>query len=249
NYDRSAGLTTQLDLEADLENLEDFSEAPIQWGFGPHFNEKGRSVSCVDLQEKYKDFNVLFIGEDSPKIYLTFDEGYENGFTPRILDILKEKEVKATFFITGVYYRRAPELIKRMIDEGHTVGSHSDKHIDFTKSTPADCIADLTLLHENIRKDFNYEMRCFRFPTGSFSQRSLELLKDMGYKSVFWSFGYKDWDPSVQMPPEEALTKLKNSIHPGEVLLLHPMGETNCTILGDFIDTVKEKGYEFASPV
>ncbi|MEG2144754.1 MAG: polysaccharide deacetylase family protein [Oscillospiraceae bacterium] len=199
------------------------------------------------LQEKYKDFNVLFIGEDSPTISLTFDEGYENGFTPRILDILKEKEVKATFFITGDYYRRAPELIRRMIDEGHTVGSHSDKHIDFTKASTEDCIADLTLLHENIRKDFDYEMRCFRFPTGAFSQRSLELIKDLGYKSVFWSFGYKDWDPKVQMKPEEALEKLKSSLHPGEVLLLHPVGETNCTILGDFIDSVKEKGYEFTT--
>ena len=236
-----------LALEIDKEQLEKCSGDLVPWGFGPHFTDEGRSVSCEGLQEKYKDKNAVFIGDKENVVYLTFDEGYENGFSEKVLDILKEKDAKATFFITGDYYRREKELIQRMIDEGHTVGSHSDKHIDFAVKSIDDCYNDVVSLQENMRNDFDYEMRLFRFPGGSFSERSLEMINQMGYKSIFWSFGYKDWDPKVQMEPQEALKKLTESLHQGEVLLLHPVGSTNCEILGELIDEIRNKGFEIAT--
>lgn len=234
-----------LSLEIDKAYLETLDDKQIPWGFGPHFNKDDkRSQSCEALMEKYGDKNALFIGPKEKVIYLTFDEGYENGFTPSILDTLKEKDVKATFFITGAYFDSQKDLIRRIIDEGHTLGSHSTKHIDFAAKSIDEGYEDLSSLHKNVRDEFDYEMRYFRFPAGSFSERSLEMVKEMGYTSVFWSFGYKDWDPKNQMEPSEALEKLTSSLHEGEVLLLHPVGSTNAEILGDLIDEIKAQGFE-----
>ncbi len=234
-----------LSLEIDKEVLEGLDSKQIPWGFGPHFNKDDkRSQSCEALMEKYGSKNALFIGPKEKVIYLTFDEGYENGFTAPILDVLKEKGVKGTFFITGDYFNSQKELIRRIIDEGHTLGSHSTKHLDFAQKSIDECYEDLTLLHENVRDEFDYEMRYFRFPAGSFSERSLEMVNQMGYTSVFWSFGYKDWDPKNQMAPSEALEKLTSSLHEGEILLLHPVGSTNAEILGDLIDEIKSQGFE-----
>ena len=234
-----------LSLEIDKAYLETLDDKQIPWGFGPHFNKDDkRSQSCEALTEKYGDKNALFIGSKEKVVYLTFDEGYENGFTPAILDTLKEKGVKATFFITGAYFDSQKELIRRIIDEGHTLGSHSTKHIDFAAKSIDEGYEDLSSLHKNVRDEFDYEMRYFRFPAGSFSERSLEMVNQMGYTSIFWSFGYKDWDPKEQMAPDVALEKLTSSLHEGEILLLHPVGSTNAEILGDLIDEIKAQGFE-----
>ena len=234
-----------LPLSIDKDYLMTLEHEQIPWGFGPHFNKDDkRSQSCEWLMDKYGDKNALFIAPKEDVIYLTFDEGYENGFTPSILDTLKEKDVKATFFITGAYFDSQKELIQRMIDEGHTVGSHSTKHPDFAKISIEEGYEDLKSLHEKVRDEFGYEMRYFRFPGGSFSDRSLEMVKEMGYTSVFWSFGYRDWNRDDHMPPEKALDLLTNALHPGEVLLLHPVGSTNAEILGDLIDAIREQGFE-----
>ena len=233
-----------LPLTVDAALLNTLEHKQIPWGFGPHFNADKRSQSCEWLMDKYGDKNALFIAPKEDVIYLTMDEGYENGFTPGILDTLKEKDVKATFFITGAYFDSQKELIQRMIDEGHTVGSHSTDHIDFAKEPIEKCYADLKNLHEKVRDEFNYEMRYFRFPGGSFSDRSLEMVKEMGYTSVFWSFAYKDWNANDQMPPDKALAHLVDGLHPGEILLLHPVGSTNAEILGDLIDAIRAKGFE-----
>ena len=234
-----------LPLTFDTAHLSTFEHKQIPWGFGPHFNkDDNRSQSCEYLMGKYGDKNALFIAPKEDVVYLTFDEGYENGFTPGILDTLKEKDVKATFFITGAYFDSQKELIQRMIDEGHTVGSHSTDHIDFAKEPVEKGYHDLRNLHEKVRDEFGYEIRYFRFPGGSFSERSLEMVKNMGYTSVFWSFAYRDWDANDQMPPDKALAHLVDGLHPGEILLLHPVGSTNAEILDDLIDAIRDRGFE-----
>ena len=131
--------------------------------------------------------------------------GYENGYTDDILDVLKEKQVPAVFFVTQPYAQSEPELIRRMIDEGHIVGNHSVKHPSFPECSAERCREEVMGLHEYIKETFDYEMTLFRFPMGEFSEMDLELLRQMGYRSVFWSFAYRDWLVDDQPDPQTAL--------------------------------------------
>lgn len=200
-------------------------------------------------QEKYGDMSALFIGENNQTIYLTFDEGYEYGFTESILDTLKEKNVKAVFFVTEPYAKSQPELVQRIIDEGHVLGNHSVTHP--SKGLPSQSLADqkeeVMGNHEYIKENFNYEMRLFRYPTGRFSEQSLALVNNCNYTSVFWSFAYLDYDVNNQPDTAESLAKLKAKIHPGAIYLLHAESETNAKILGNFIDAAEEAGYSFGT--
>lgn len=219
------------------------------WGQGTQTDDLNRPGGCLQYQEKYGSHAVRFIMNDSDEknIYLTFDEGYENGYTPAILDTLKEKNVKAVFFITMDYAKKEPELVQRMIDEGHVVGNHSVTH-------PSAGIPSLSLeqqenevmeLHNYVKENFGYEMYLFRFPAGIFSEQSLGILDKCGYTGVFWSFAYHDWDPENQMAYGEALQKTVDCLHPGAVYLLHAVSSTNTEILGEFIDAAIAQGYTF----
>ncbi len=212
----------------------------IGWGLGKEKNDKNQPLDAVNAQEKYKD--SLFLTEDS-KICLTFDEGYENGFTAEILDILKEKQVKALFFVTYDYCRTSPELVQRMIDEGHTVGNHSYTHPSFPDCSENEMIEEVMVLHDYVAEKFGYEMTYFRFPKGEFSEKSLFTVNSLGYTPVFWSFAYNDWDTAAQPDRTEALQKIKDSTHSG-IYLLHAVSETNTAILGEVIDYWKGEGYE-----
>ena len=233
-------------MTVDYAALSSYSTTPVKWGPGVHKDELGRSLACVDLQKKYGDMGAHFMGSDTGIITLTFDQGYENGFTPAILDTLKEKEVQAIFFITGDYFNREKELIGRMIDEGHIIGSHSNKHIDFSSQPAEKCYEDIRWLHEQVKETFGYEMRLFRYPSGTFNEQSLALMQQVGYEPVFWSFGYADWDPNKQMSQEDAMKKIKEFLHPGEIMLLHSVGETNSLILDELIDYIRDQGYTIA---
>lgn len=186
---------------------------------------------------------------DEKKICLTFDEGYENGYTPQILDTLKEKGVKAIFFVTYDFASQNPELVKRMIDEGHIVGNHSYRH--YTMDEVSDDVAkeEVSYLHKYVKDKFGYTMSYFRFPKGEFSERSLQIVKDLGYKSVFWSFAYADWDPDNQTEENQAFTHICESTHPGAIFLLHAVSKTNADILGKVIDDVKKQGYTFSTDI
>lgn len=237
---------TPLPMTVDYSALQSYPTTPVKWGPGTHKDSLGRSLACVDLQKKYGDMGAHFIGSDNEMITLTFDQGYENGYTAAILDTLKEKNVQAIFFITGDYFRRETELIQRMIDEGHIIGSHSNKHIDFSTQPAEKCYEDILWLHEQMKEQFAYEMRLFRYPSGTFNEQSLALMQQVGYEPVFWSFGYADWDPNKQMSPEAAMTKIKEYLHPGEIMLLHSVGETNSLILDELIDYIRDQGYTIA---
>ena len=217
------------------------------WGLGKEVDEKNRPMDALKAQENYGAYNAVFIGEDSKTIYLTFDEGYEYGYTKSILDTLKDKGVPAVFFVTEPYAKDEPELVQRMIDEGHVVGNHSVTH-------PASGIPSLTVEkqqeevignHEYIKENFGYEMTLFRYPAGKFSEKSLAVVNNCGYKSVFWSFAYMDYDVNNQPDQGESLKKMTDKLHPGAVYLLHAESKTNAEVLGRFIDAAIAEGYSF----
>lgn len=232
--------TTVIDLTSLNTTIHD-------WGLGKEVDEKNRPLDALSAQADYGAYNALFIGEDSNTIYLTFDEGYEYGYTKSILDTLKDKDVKAVFFVTEPYAKDEPELVQRMIDEGHVVGNHSVTH-------PASGIPSLTVEkqqeevignHEYIKENFGYDMTLFRYPAGKFSEKSLAVVNNCGYKSVFWSFAYMDYDVNNQPDQGESLKKMKDKLHPGAVYLLHAESKTNAEVLGRFIDAAVEAGYSF----
>lgn len=227
-----------------LANLDNTSRG---WGQGIHFDEKNRPHGALSAQATYGQYNALYIAEESPIIYLTIDEGYENGYTAKILDTLKEKACPAVFFVTMDYVQQNPELIRRMIDEGHIVGNHSVTHP--AAGLPSQSLAvqaeELMTLHRYVKEQFDYNMYLFRYPAGIHSDQSLALVQQLGYRSVFWSFAYRDWITDDQPEPTAALQKVTERLHPGAIYLLHAVSSTNTEIMGDFIDTARTKGYAF----
>ena len=217
------------------------SEKSIGWGLGKERDDKNRPVDAVRAEEKYAALGGRFLAADG-KICLTFDEGYENGYTGQILDTLAEKGVKAVFFVTYDYCRTAPELVKRMIDEGHIVGNHTWSHPSLPSCTQKEVWAEVTKLHDYMKSEFGYEMTLFRFPKGEFSERTLDDVHNLGYTSLFWSFAYEDWDVNKHTDPAEALAAIEASTHSG-IYLLHAVSETNAKILAPLIDYWTEHGY------
>lgn len=236
------------ELSPYFQEFADLGSEQIPWGPGTNFDETGKPIACVGLQSEYGKWDTDFYrdGEEHKgKVYLTFDEGYENGYTPKILDVLKEKGVSAVFFVTLSYAKAEPELIQRMIDEGHVVGNHSSRHPNMTTITMEEMYAEVADLHNYISENFDYDMYLFRPPEGAFSERSLALLQKMGYRTVCWSFAYADWDPANQPEHQKAFERVTRSVHDGEVFLLHAVSETNTAILGDVIDHVRNEGFTF----
>lgn len=228
-----------------IPNVESLDTTSYGWGQGVQFDEYNRPISAVQYQETYGKYNANFIGENRPVIYLTFDEGYEYGCTERILDTLKEKGVHAVFFVTQPYAEDNPQLIQRMIDEGHTVGNHSVTHP--SKGLPSQTMEqqqqEVMGCHQYVLDHFGYTMHLFRYPTGAFSEQSLAIVNNCNYKSVFWSFAYLDYDVNNQPDQTQSLQKLVDRMHLGAIYLLHAESETNTAILGSFIDQAKAAGY------
>ena len=183
------------------------------------------------------------------KIYLTFDAGYENGNVAKILDILKETNTPAAFFVLSNLICTNTELVKRMADDGHLVCNHTSKHKDMSKITDKESFEkELTTLENIYKEKTGREMaKYFRPPEGKFTEKTLEFANAMGYKTIFWSFAYADWDNNHQMSESAAKTKILDNIHNGAVILLHPTSETNATILGDVIKELKDEGYTFGT--
>lgn len=231
----------------DPAEIADLSGEAKGWGPGGPVDEENRSAGAEYYQELYGKYDAVFIAPSSEKIYLTFDEGYENGYTASILDTLKEKGVSAVFFVTLPYAKQNPDLIRRMIDEGHAVGNHSNRHITYPSLSADEAKTDLMELHQYMRDTYGYEMTLFRFPEGNFSEKTLALVQSCGYRSVFWSFAYRDWLVDDQPDPAESLTSMIEKSHPGAVYLLHAVSSTNDQVLGAFIDAMEQKGYVFSS--
>lgn len=228
--------------------LDSLSTEKVVWGPGNIVDHKQPNDPLL-LQKQYASMNAKWLLNDDKKICLTFDEGYENGYTPQILDTLKEKKVKAIFFVTYDFASQNPDLVKRMIDEGHIVGNHSYRHYSMDEVSDDVAKEEVTYLHKYIKDKFNYTMSYFRFPKGEFSERSLQIVKDLNYKSVFWSFAYADWDPDNQTEENQAFTHICESTHPGAILLLHAVSKTNADILGKVIDDITKQGYTFTTEI
>lgn len=226
-------------------------------GYGPGNTSGGaRAPYAVADQKKYGQYAGNFIAPDNGNIYLTFDCGYEyfvtdeNGnkvaLTARILDTLKEKNVKAVFFVTMSYCKNNPSLVRRMISEGHIVGNHSNHHYVMPTLTIDEMVDEIMSLHNYVQSEFGYTMTQFRPPTGAFSTRSLAVAQSLGYKNVHWSFAYKDWVTEDQPDVEESLAHVVNSAHSGAIYLLHAVSETNTLLLADAIDAFRAAGYTLA---
>ncbi len=186
--------------------------------------------------------------ESDKVIYLTFDAGYENGNIEKILDTLKKHNACGAFFILENLIVRNPSLVQRMASEGHLVCNHTAKHPDMTKITDCDTFAQQLYRLEKSYAELTGEnmVKIYRPPEGRFSEQNLEFANKLGYKTVFWSFAYADWDNDKQMPADKALEKLLAHTHNGEILLLHPTSQTNAEILDSFLTTLENEGYRFA---
>ena len=228
------------------DELEDMDTKVNGWGLGPYTDADGRPIDAVKAQNKYGKYDAYYIMPNSNTIYLTFDEGYENGYTSQILDTLKEKNVKAVFFVTMSYVKSEPKLVQRMIDEGHVVGNHSVKHKSMPTLSIDRMVQEVMDLHNYMLEHYGYEMTLFRPPMGEYSQQSLAVLQNLGYKTVEWSFAYYDYDPENQPTHEKAYNKIVDAVHGGALYLLHAVSEANTAVLGDVIDEFRNLGYDFA---
>lgn len=199
------------------------------------FEENNFNAFCLDTKSKDK------------VLYLTFDCGYENGYTSKILDVLKEKNVNAAFFCTLPQVKENPELIQRMIDEGHIVGNHSVTHPSFAEISISEMTEEIKGMEEYLKVNFNYCEPYFRFPMGEYSESALDLVGSLGYTSVFWSLAYADWDLNNQKGADYAYQTVMSRIHSGAVILLHSVSPDNANALAEIIDSARAQGYEFKS--
>ena len=199
------------------------------------------------------EYGAVYIDKTSAdngekKLYLTFDAGYENGNIEKILDVMREENVTGAFFILSNIISKNADIVKRMADEGHLVCNHTSNHKDMTKLTDEEVLANLSRLEAQYKNATGYKMEhIFRFPEGKYSVDRVKLLSDNGYKTVFWSMAYDDWDNSRQMDTSIAKQKLLSTTHDGAIILLHPTSSTNAAILGDLIREWKALGYTFGS--
>lgn len=225
------------------------SSANPNTNWGLSFPEKEKAPIGNATPEYLKQYNTFYIGDTSKNtIYLTFDAGFENGYTPKILDVLKENDVKATFFLVGNYLKTAPDLVKRMIEEGHAVGNHTFNHPDMSKISDMESFKKEMLSLEELFKETTGQdlMKLYRPPQGKYNEENLKMANELGYKTFFWSLAYVDWFTDKQPTREYALEKLER-IHKGAVVLLHSTSKTNSEILDELIKTWKQKGYEFGN--
>ena len=216
------------------------------WGLG--FKEDGKpptgNASVADLAKH----NAYYIGDTSKNIiYLTFDAGFENGNTEKILDSLKKHNVKATFFLVGNYIETSPELVERMVEEGHTIGNHTYSHPDMSKISDEESFKKELQSLESLYKETTRQelLKIYRPPQGKYCVSNLEMADKLGYKTIFWSLAYVDWYENKQPTKEEAFNKLLKRIHPGAIVLLHSTSKTNGDILDELLTKWEDMGYSF----
>lgn len=241
----NSGAKVKVDANTDFSKIDNKT---IPFGFSNEDrDENNRPNGCNYYKTKYGKYAVDFIQPNSEYVFLTFDEGYEYGNTPEILDTLKEKNVKAVFFVTLPFAKSEPKLIQRMIDEGHVIGNHTVTHpsAGLQSLSVEDQIKEIKDVHDYMLENYNYEMYLFRFPTGAFSEQSLAIVQSLGYRSVFWSFAHRDWVVDDQPDVGESLQKALNQAHGGEIFLLHGVSTTDTKMLGDLIDGLRAKGFKF----
>lgn len=234
----------------DPNNTKGLSTKEIPHSFGTAKDGKPNFIS-VDSQNYFDKGGYKAVTYDNKTtekvLYLTFDCGYENGNTGKILDVLKDKEVPAAFFCTVHQMKQVPELIARMIKEGHIVGNHSVNHPAFSGISRTKMAEELQGFDDYVREYYGYSSPFFRFPEGKYSDSALELVNYYGYTCVFWSVAYADWDIDNQKGVQYAFDTVTSRLHPGAVILLHAVSPDNAGALANIIDYAKAQGYTFRS--
>lgn len=226
------------------------SSALTTGSWGLSFRQEGAPPIGNAGKDQLRQYQAAYIGNVGEKVlYLTFDAGYENGCTAKILDTLKEKQVPAAFFLVGNYIRQSPDLVRRMVAEGHTVGNHTMHHYDMSRlSDKAAFSKELTDLEALYKETVGQELpKFYRPPQGIYSEENLKMAQELGYQTVFWSLAYVDWNNDAQPTKEAAFSKLLPRTHNGAVVLLHSTSKTNAEILGELIDKWKAMGYRFGT--
>lgn len=226
--------------------LETSTTVNTNWGLS--FQEEGRAPIANASADYLKKYDSYYIGNiNSKTLYLTFDAGFENGYTDTILDTLKKHNVKATFFLVGNYIETAPELVLRMVNEGHTVGNHTYSHPDMSSISNIDSFKkELDKMEELYKSLTGKDLeRFYRPPQGKYSEENLKQAQQLGYKTIFWSLAYVDWYTDNQPTKEDAFKKLIPRVHNGAIILLHSTSKTNSEILDELLTKWKEMGYTF----
>ncbi|MCL2545818.1 MAG: delta-lactam-biosynthetic de-N-acetylase [Oscillospiraceae bacterium] len=225
--------------------LSNTALAESNWGLG--FGAQGQPPKGQESAEFLAEYDAYYLGDTSQKVlYLTFDAGYENGNTMPILDALKKHGVPATFFLVGHYLEQEPDLVRRMVAEGHIVGNHSYGHPNMSGLSAEKFKQELESLAGLYKNITGEEMqKIYRPPSGKYCQKSLQMAKDLGYKTVFWSLAYADWDNNKQPSRQQAFDKLLPRTHNGAIVLLHNTSKTNAEILDELLQRWKDNGYTF----
>lgn len=228
-----------------------FFGGSIQTGsWGLSFRQEGAPPVGPANSEQLKAYDAVYLGDPEEKvIYLTFDAGYENGSTAKILDALKKHNAPAAFFLVGNYIGKNADLVRRMVEEGHIVGNHTMHHYDMSKLSEKDAFSrELTELETLFRKTTGKELpKYYRPPQGTYSESNLTMARELGYRTVFWSLAYVDWNNDDQPTAQEAFDKLLPRIHNGAVVLLHSTSQTNGEIIDELLTRWEEMGYSFGS--
>lgn len=228
-------------------NAEVVSNKKIGWGIKRNDNHDQPDVGSSNKKVLEENKGICLGSKEKKTIYLTFDEGYEAGYTPQLLNTLKENQVKATFFITAHYVNTQEDLVKQMIEEGHIIGNHTVNHKSMPDLTEEKIKTEVMDLHQVIQEKFGYEMKYIRPPKGEFSEKTLQVTNQLGYTTVMWSFAYEDWNEEKQPEEEKSKKKILDNLHNGEIMLLHGNSKTNTNILDSIIKEAKNMGYEFKS--
>ena len=234
----------------DPDNTRGLSTTKISHSHGPASGGKAH-YTVVEFQKNMEKYGAFTLDTSGEKVlYLTFDCGYEyENLTSKVLDVLKEKGVTATFFCTLDHIRKETDLIARMIKEGHIVGNHSTTHPSFASISREKMAEEIEETENYLRENFGYAAKYFRFPAGEYNESALELISSLGYSSVFWSVAYDDWDTTKVRGKDYAVEKVMSRLHPGAVILLHSVSKDNAEALGEIIDKAREEGYRFESLV
>ncbi len=230
----------------DKDSYNNYPTEAVGWGF---VRVEGDAPELYSWQiSMIEKFNGYYMDRSRPhKLYLTFDEGYEAGYTPKILDTLEKYNVPAAFFVTGEFVDSKPDLVRRMIDSGFTVGNHTVNHKNLAKCDVGTVMNEIEVLSNRLRNEFGYDMHYMRPPEGEINERSLAIANDMGYDTILWSFAYYDYDENVQKGADYAYDMMTRYAHDGAIMLIHAVSKDNANALEGFINFAKEKGYEFAS--
>jgi peptidoglycan-N-acetylmuramic acid deacetylase len=218
-----------------------------RWGISrkPNGQTPDADPGTPTLLAKYNSF---YIGDTSKKeIFLTFDEGYENGYTNKILDVLRDNNVKAVFFITGPYLKGQQDLVRRMVEEGHIVGNHTIHHPSLPSLSDQELEEELLGLDRTFSEKFGQHMKYLRPPKGEYSERTLKISQDLGYRNMFWSFAYDDWYRDRVRGADYAYNIVMRNLHNGAVLLLHAVSKDNADALDRIIKGARAEGYTFGN--